>query len=88
MCLLPLSPLGRAENADRVVVDHLEVHLVAAQIADVVEAVLDHRRPLQAQTVAGHAHVPLSRARPISSNISGRNRPELPISTHFFKPLW
>ena len=30
---------------------------MAAQFADVVQAVLDHRRSLQAQTVAGHAHV-------------------------------
>ena len=33
------------QPADGVVVDDPQVHLVAAELADVVEAVLDHRRP-------------------------------------------
>ena len=33
------------EATERVVLDHLEVDFVAHQVPDVVDAVLDHRRP-------------------------------------------
>eukprot|EP00665_Eupelagonemidae_sp_cell47_P011023 gene11024-biopygen4265 len=43
------SDTSEAQPADGVGLDHLQVHLVAEQVPDVVDPVEDHRRPLHAE---------------------------------------
>lgn len=116
----PFYGPGPLQSADGVVVDHFQVHLVADQLPDVGDAVLDHGwsaggggarcqglQHMSAVTSVSPAQCVevwcsgvvfhLSRERPqamtetssgspIGSNISGRNTPEFPTSTHFFNP--
>ena len=92
------------QPAQRVVIDHLEIDLVSNQIPDIVNSVLNHRRSEKKNDSSNERHFSTARAhrsndnpqamtdtssgRPMGRNISGRNTPLFPTSTHFFKPSW
>src|SRR5699024_3513525 len=49
--------LALLPNAHRTVVHNLQVHLMADQITNVIDAILDHGGSLEAQSPAEHIHI-------------------------------
>lgn len=56
-CVSIASYSSKAESADGVPLDHAQVDLVPKQVTDVVDAVQDHRWPLEAQTPCNDIHI-------------------------------
>ena len=52
-----LSRVGLVQTAQRIGLDHPQVNLVAHQVPDVVDAILDHGGPLKAETPSNHIDI-------------------------------